>query len=283
MGKKKGREDEKMPALEMPHLPCVPVRSVLISSAAGKDVFVSLQRMGVEAVLVGACRWFSPPVACHADMQFFHLGGCSILHVRGASRQACGNLLKLGFRLREAADAPTFTSAGGYPREIALNAARVGDFLFCRQALASPTLLAWCQRKSIHIDSVRQGYAKCAVCVADSRSLITADTGIADAAEKSGFAVLRIRAGFVNLAGYDTGFFGGCCGKLAPDILACCGDPTTHPDYPRMAAFLEARHIHLLPLCGGPLTDIGGILPLTETGEALEECEERAERSLNSF
>ena len=79
-----------------------------------------------------------------------------------------------------------------------------------------------------------------------------------------GFAVLLIRPGHIALSGYDTGFIGGCCGKLAPDKLAFAGTLSSHPDGERMREFLHSRGVAPVELREGPLVDVGGILPLRE-------------------
>ena len=79
-----------------------------------------------------------------------------------------------------------------------------------------------------------------------------------------GFAVLLIRPGHIALPGYDTGFIGGCCGKLAPDELAFAGALSSRPDGERMREFLHSRCVAPVELREGPLVDVGGILPLRE-------------------
>ena len=79
-----------------------------------------------------------------------------------------------------------------------------------------------------------------------------------------GFAVLLIRPGHIALPGYDTGFIGGCCGKLAPDKLAFAGALSSHPDGERMREFLHSRCVAPVELRESPLVDVGGILPLRE-------------------
>ena len=55
------------------------------------------------------------------------------------------------------------------------------------------------------------------------------DQGMFQALRTKGFAVLLIRPGHIALPGYDTGFIGGCCGKLAPDKLAFAGALSSIP------------------------------------------------------
>ena len=109
-----------------------------------------------------------------------------------------------------------------------------------------------------------QGYARCSTCVVDETSVVTSDEGIAAVLEQEGIEVLRIRPGFVRLPGYDTGFIGGCCGKIGQDLLYFTGKLSSHPDGETIRAFAEQRGVHVVEGAASALLDIGGILPLTQ-------------------
>ena len=100
----------------------------------------------------------------------------------------------------------------------------------------------------------------------DANHAITADRGLERALKAKGFEVLLIRPGFIELPGYDTGFVGGCSGKLAPDKMAFTGELSSHPDGELIRAFLKSQGISAVELRKGPLLDVGGILPLLQEG-----------------
>jgi hypothetical protein len=241
-----------------PNLPRGRVEVAIVSGLA-REVTAALEKRGIAVIEVKACRNLAEPVASHADLLFHHLGGSRI--AANPDEEAAQRLRTLGFEI-------TLTEkviASPYPADIGLDAARVGNRLICSTQYTDQVLLDDCVRKGIEIIAVKQGYAKCSVCIVDERSIIIADAGIAAAAESSGLAVLRIREGYINLPGLNHGFIGGCCGKLALDLMAFTGDITAHPDYESIRVFLEARGVGIEQLCDGPLTDIGGILPLMES------------------
>ncbi len=74
--------------------------------------------------------------------------------------------------------------------------------------------------------------------------------------------VLRIRPGDIRLPGYSYGFIGGCCGKLAPDMMAFTGKLDKHRDGTRIKAFLGDRGVRTLELLEGELLDVGGLIAL---------------------
>lgn len=249
-----------MSFIECPNLPTSRVEAVLISSSASRQVIQNLERWGVEALIVPPCADIAPQVASHPDMMFHHLGERRLIYYRGADSKVCRRLEELGFELTQC----DITLEPQYPRDIALNAARVGNYIFCSARSTDKTILDYCAQNRIHIIPVKQGYAKCSVCIVDKDSIITADKGIALAAKKSGINVLLIRAGFIDLPGYGAGFIGGCCGKLGSDKMFFYGDIRTHPDYNAIKDFIGPS-VSIETLGEFALCDIGSIIPLTQS------------------
>ena len=110
--------------------------------------------------------------------------------------------------------------------------------------------------------TVAQGYAKCAVCVVNDHSIITADAGVSRAAKNAGLDVLDITAGHVALDGYAYGFIGGAAFKIRNDTLAFTGTLDTHPYKERILRFLADRGQKAVFLTDEPIFDIGGAITL---------------------
>jgi hypothetical protein len=246
--------------VQNPNLPENPVQTVLISARAPKCVFRRLESLGIETIPVPDCEELGKPVSAHPDMQIHHLGGKKIVCQQNLGLSLRRRFIDLGFELIKCES----TLKPAYPFDIALNAARVGRTLLCRPDFTDRIVTDACGKNQIHIQSVRQGYAKCSVCVVDGSSIITADKGIERAAKLCGIEVLLIQPGFIRLPGYGTGFFGGCCGKLAADHMFFCGDLSSHPDCGKIRAFLSERGIEAESIAHEPLSDIGSIIPLIE-------------------
>jgi hypothetical protein len=160
---------------------------------------------------------------------------------------------------------------GGYPTDCAFNALALGACIYARSASLAPSLRAAAAASGRRIVDVHQGYAKCSTLALPSRNAaVTADPGMADAMEKNGVQVLRIRPGHIALAGCDYGFIGGAA--FADDPLQCCslhakpavyffGDIMRHPDGAAITQFLAAKGFDAVPL-GGTLTDYGSAVVL---------------------
>lgn len=249
-----------MHIVDIPNLPTAKVKVVLISECAGQDVLQNLADDGIEPLVVPSCKFIAPPVSAHPDMLFHHLGGSNMVCCYGTDKAVCKRLKDLGFQLIMS-DSKLNPN---YPYDIALNSARIGNFLFCNKKYTDKVIIDYCIKNGIKIVPVKQGYAKCSVLVVDSNSAITYDKSIAEAAKKHGIDVLLIRPGFIKLPGYNTGFIGGCGGKLSKNELYFCGSITEHPDYNEIKLFLKARGIEIKILGKGPLLDIGSIIPLLQ-------------------
>ena len=239
-----------------PNLPQTDVGLAAVS-ATYPEIISALLRLGIGCIPVGQGALLSGPVRSHADMLCFHAGGNRMIAARGEG-VLCAALRKYGFQVTESRN----PVRSPYPYEVGLNAAELGGRLIADPRFLDGAVLSAC--RTDRFVSVRQGYARCSVVIADENSLITADPGIAEAACRAGVNVLKIHPGGIALPGFTYGFLGGACGKIGRNRMAFAGRVQAHRDYADIRAFLGGRGIEIVALSDGPLTDIGGILPLME-------------------
>lgn len=241
-----------------PNLPQNDV-TLVIMSGGNYNLISKVEALGISVKTVDSCPLLAEPVNSHADMVIHHLGGnrfaapsmnlniSSLLEMEGASIHYIEE--KLGNR---------------YPSDVLLNFARIGVKVFGRIDVMPLSLKYFFNDNGIDMINVNQGYAKCSTAVVDENSIITADASIAKAAKKAGIDVLIISQGNIVLNGYDTGFIGGCCGKVGRWKMLFTGDIYSHPDGKKISDFLYDKKIQVISLSSGPLLDIGGILPIKE-------------------
>ena len=131
---------------------------------------------------------------------------------------------------------------------------------------ATPLGLEAARRMGLELIPVKQGYAKCSLCIVSENAVITADEGLAYTLCRAGLDVLKIIPGCIRLPGYGYGFIGGCCGKLDAATMAFAGDPLTHPDGKKILSFMERHGVKPRNLLGQgeKLIDIGSILPVMQ-------------------
>ena len=239
-------------------LPASRVGCVVLSPQYGA-VTDKLHRMGIETLHTASCERLLPPERYHADLLLRHLGGNTVL-VESGQLELMKAIDSFGGKT-QAVSRPLEKT---YPYNIALNALICGESLFGKLEALAPELLTWAHGQGQRLKKVRQGYAGCACALVNERAILTSDKGIAKAAGEEGIDCLLLTPGHIRCDGFDCGFIGGCCGKLAPDLLAFVGELNSHPDETRIREFCHRRGVDVLSLTDGPLCDIGGIIPLME-------------------
>lgn len=231
------------------------MKKLALVSGEYPELAESLEQNGITPIKTLFDSRLPDPVGFHPDMQACVLKN-NIFVLKDSPLYS--KLLAYGLPVKETEARPQKE----YPGDVLCN-----GFVWRGRLVGNPKTLDAGIRKAAHdqgleILAVRQGYASCSVAVIDDRAAVTADAGMARCLESAGFEVLRIRPGFIALPGYDTGFFGGCCGKLAPDVFAVFGRLDRHPDGGLIRGFVESRGVAVWELANCALTDVGGILVL---------------------
>ena len=242
--------------VENPNLPQNAVKSVVVSPI-NSPLISGLEAVGINCICTELGDLNRFPVSHHADMTCCHLGGERII-VSKEGRALGEKLAQSDFEVK-------YAQVGeSYPTDCSLNCAIIGDLIFAKKENISREISEYFQNNSKETHYVNQGYAKCSVAIVAQNAIITADRGIAAVAVALGMDVLEIPAGSIAINGYSYGFIGGCCGKLAGDILGFCGNIKAHPAYDDIKSFTMAHGVYCEPICGGDLFDVGGILPVIE-------------------
>lgn len=162
-------------------------------------------------------------------------------------------------------DAPIFFAEKSdlgfeYPEDVAFNAACTGKYFIHNLDYTNPRLLQAAKDLGMELIHVRQGYTKCSTVIVDEYAIITYDEGIVRACSKyPDLEVLQISPGFIRLDGYDTGFIGGCSGRIGNEVIFN-GDLSAHPDFNRIRSFIESHGLTCRWFSEYKLTDIGSIL-----------------------
>lgn len=153
----------------------------------------------------------------------------------------------------------TKSVGGTYPEDSAYNIGVAGNTVFLNEKICDKRVLERLCINNRKIIRVKQGYAGCSAAFAGDKALITADRGIAAAAEKAGFDVLLILPGYINLPGFDYGFIGGCCKKIGNKFFVS-GSFKNHPDRHKIYNFLKKYNTEPAELSNGVPLDVGSFL-----------------------
>lgn len=240
--------------IKMPHLPQGKVGLAVFGAKYREILENPLQNLGITPLWLPNNEAVDPRLAGHADLMLLHLGGARV--VTSCGFEITQELGALGFEVIRAAE-----QGRHYPEDARLCACVIGARCIHNFKISDPAV------SGFERVAVKQGYAKCCVCVVDENSIITSDAGIAKAAALHGIDALEIRPGHIELPGFDTGFIGGSSFKISKVLMAFTGRLDAHPDMVRIEDFLRRRGIEPVYLTDGPIFDIGSAVPLTEAEE----------------
>ena len=245
-----------------PNLPKGSVKSVIIGSGY-LELDTALTERGIKVIHITNNDGVAKPICAHADMSAYYCGNGELIISKNIFNSNGVEMVPTGTVLH--------CSAAGqcekYPLDIGLNACEVGDVIFCSIENTDATILEHAAKHGKKLIHVRQGYAKCSVCVLDEKHIITADKSISEAAQSAGIEVLLIEPGFFELPGYDYGFIGGSCFKCSADTIAFTGSLEGHPNRENILQFINKLGIKVEYLTNERCFDVGSILPLTEQKE----------------
>ncbi len=238
------------------------MRIALVDCRISAQIYESLGAYADKIIKLPPLSRLSSPVASHPDMLVWCHGGKIVTYEEYLSENAeiFSELCSCGFEIIPTAEVP----CDGYPEDVRLNCALVGEKLIAHKRYMSEEILRIASAEGISILHANQGYAKCATAVISGEAVITSDPSIAKAAAAANIDVLTVREGHVRLDGYDTGFIGGACGATEGEVLFC-GDIDMHPDAQAIKDFCRRHGKSVVALSTEPLYDYGTVM-LCEIG-----------------
>ena len=241
--------------VKQPNLPEGKVKAVICGDFCD-ELRDYLQSRGVELLEVSQNPYIDGATATHADMLAIHLHDCTVLVDEGQS-DLTQALTDIGADVI-VADRPV---KGDYPNDISLNFVIMGKRIIGNIKYCDSMILQ--QLKDYKMLNCKQGYGKCSCLIIGENALITDDVSIYNTAKSNDIDCLLISKGDILLSGHEYGFIGGASGKVSENEVLFFGDVTKHRDYKKIADFIEKHGCEIIFL-DFPLTDFGGIIPITE-------------------
>lgn len=224
---------------------------IIIGESVSGEFSEELSSLGFAVVRLTSFRVLPKPVSSHPDMLLYPTEE-GFLTFPGYLDEASRILNGYGISCKAVEE------VGGnlYPSDVALNALEIGGTVYGHGSAVAKKIKKRAQR----FVSVKQGYARCSSAVIADRAVVTADPSLAKALSSDGIHVLTIRPGHIRLDGYDTGFIGGCGGRLDEKRYAFFGDIHSHPDGDAIVEFAKSHGTEIISLGRGELCDYGGII-----------------------
>jgi len=242
-----------------PNLPRGTVKSIFLGDKYIRELKNGLEGLGISIISVPKNGSVPEPVSYHADMSLCYMGS-GILVAASAiydelRQNAPEELNILKAESRQSAD---------YPNDIGLNACLIGDRLLHKLENTDKSVLTLARKSRLRSYNVNQGYTKCSVCILTRNRIITGDLGIHRQCGELGVQSLLIENAPIRLDGYDTGFIGGCCGKISRDKVAFTGLLKGLRDERRIMNFIWDTGMEAVFLTDKPVFDVGSIIPVEE-------------------
>ena len=241
--------------IESPNLPSSRVQAVVCGQLCD-ELNAYLDKLEIERIVIATNKEIDPATEGHADMAAIHIGGNNIIADKN-QRELINKLRSRGFAVKESAN----EVKGEYPYDVSLNFTLIDDKIIGNLSFADSILVdSTSTFKSLN---VKQGYCKCSCLVVDKNSIITDDNSVYKIAVRNGLDCLLISKGDISLPGHEYGFIGGASAKISESEVLFFGDITKHRDYKKIAGFIN-EHGCKIKYLDFPLTDFGGIIPITE-------------------
>lgn len=242
------------------NLPDRKVSCVVVDGKICEDAKNTLKSANIKIIYTKAANGITSSIKSHPDIVLHHLGGSLFVCEPTVFSHFDEKLGALGAKI---VSGNTILDAK-YPKDCAYNVARAGGSVFLNANYSDKAILDFDNENYTRKINIKQGYAKCSICIVCENAIITSDDGIFKAAKKNGFDALKISSGNILLDGFNYGFIGGASGLLSYDTMAFFGNISLHPDCENIKAFLKNYGIYTLALCGGELVDYGSIIPIQE-------------------
>ena len=228
---------------------------IIIDRCADAVIFSTLDELKIEYYKSANIEKIYKPVNTHPDMQIHFISNDYAI-VAPCVYEYYRTILPAEVRLQKGESDPD----GKYPGDVLYNIAKVGNHIIGNFKYTDKVLLQIYRERGFKFINVKQGYAKCNLCVVDDNSVITEDEGIFNTLKAFGMDVLLIFSKEVSLNGFPNGFIGGASGFIKNNTLAFCGDLSTHNEFLKIKSFIEERKVNIKCLSSTKMCDLGSIL-----------------------
>lgn len=250
--------------VKTPHLPKGEVRHVIIGEKYRNLLEKPLEKYGIIPLWMPDNPYVDDRLAGHADLsvnKFRENGVILSKYLQNTELFEQLRALEYECSFIENAVKPQ------YPHDAGLNVCQLGLSLIYNSRTICEELNNKIEGFVSNRIDCRQGYTKCAVCIVNENSIITADKAIHAKAVSNGIESLLVSDGIAQLNGFDYGFIGGASFKLNQFQIAFTGTIDSSSEKNAIENFLSERGIEAIYLTENKLFDIGSAILLTELTE----------------
>lgn len=228
---------------------------VIIDRNAGAEIFKKLDELKIEY-----CKSYNMtdlyfPVNTHPDMQIHFINETHAVAAPCVYRYY-KEMLPGSVILEKGVCDPK----GTYPHDCAYNVVRLGDRVIGNFKYVDERIKQIYSEMGAKFINVKQGYAKCNLCVIDESSAITEDVGLFNTLKGYGIDLLLLKTNEVSLNGFPYGFIGGASGKIDSKTIAFFGDVKKHTEFNEIESFISKKKVNIIYLSQTKIWDYGSII-----------------------
>lgn len=246
--------------IEIPNLPQGEVALAVVDGRINNEIEYKLNSMGIKLIKTFKNKYLYDAISYHPDVIMHHLGNEKIVVAPNVDEKFLYLLEEEGFKII-LGKTPLESI---YPKNIAYNVARLKDKAILNIKYTDEILLEELHKLNLDFINVKQGYAKCSICVVDENSILTSDNGIHKIAIKNSIDSLLLEQGHIYLFELNYGFIGGSSGFVSKNKISFFGNLTKHPNYKIIMDFLNKKQKKPINLYDGRIIDYGTLIPLKE-------------------
>lgn len=236
------------------------LKTCIVDGRITEELENNLINRGIKVIKTPKCKVVYDAISYHPDIQFFNSGKGRIIVASNLYEEYVDIFNGLGLDIIKGEK----SISKKYPEDIAYNVCVVGKYAIHNFRYTDEVVLREINECRYERINIKQGYAKCSICVVDDKSIITADRGIVEAIKscKADIDCLLIQDGNIDLFNMNYGFIGGCSGLLSTKEIGFLGEIEKHPDFEEIKKFLEERGKIAISLSNEKLLDLGSIIPI---------------------
>lgn len=246
--------------IEFPNLPQGEVALAVVDGRINKEIEYNLNSMGIKLIKTLKNKYLYDAISYHPDVIMHHINNQKIVVAPNVDEKFLYTLENEGFEIILGKT----QLESKYPKNVAYNVARLKNNAILNIKYTDEVLLEELHKLNLEFINVKQGYAKCSICVVDENSIITSDNGIHNIAINNSIDSLLIKQGYIDLFELNYGFIGGSSGLISKNKISFFGNLNTHPDYEVIKNFLNKKQKKPINLYEGRIIDYGTLIPLKE-------------------
>lgn len=232
---------------------------VIIDKNASGEIFLALEKLNITYYKSMDLDFLYKPVNTHPDMQIHFINeNCAVAAPSVFSYYK--SILPKSITLYQGAKDPGST----YPYDCAYNVANMGKKIIGNHSYTDSVIQKLYKDMGCEFVNIKQGYAKCNLCIVDENTAITEDAGIYNTLKQHEIDVLKVPVGEISLKFFKYGFIGGASGKITPKKICFCGDISKLSYFNEINTFLKKRDVDIICLSQTKPSDFGSILYLND-------------------